>query len=384
MLDSSTITTDTNAPSETVRAWDLGVRVFHWLLVLSVLGAGVTGFFAPTPWLDLHLVFGTAIGALLVHRLFWGFLGGAYARFSSFVTSPVTSIRYALSLVRGGSVAHHIGHNPVGAVMIVALLATLLALIVTGVVTLGGAVKDGPLAAVTTYAVGRTAKEVHEALAFALVGLIAFHLLGVIAESLRTRENLAAAMVSGHKRTEGETPLTARARPIIAGLMLLTSGAATAWLVYAGSNRPALGAPVAALDSTYVGECGACHTPHHPSLAPSATWSAILAKLDDHFGDNATLDAHVAQQLGAYLAANSAEHWDTKAANLLRAAEPATGTAPRITETARWKRLHRPVSEAAFKAKPVSGAVNCQACHADAAIGAFKPRNIAIPKEPMK
>jgi cytochrome c len=104
-----------------------------------------------------------------------------------------------------------------------------------------------------------------------------------------------------------------------------------------------------------------------------------MAKLDDHFGDNASLEPPSAATLLAFLTNNAAEASDTKAANRLRAGDPVGS--PRITETPGWRRLHRSVDAAAFKQKKVAGKLNCAACHADAATGLFHPRSIAIPQE---
>jgi cytochrome b len=364
----------------TIRVWDLGVRLFHWALVAGVAVALLTGFFAGKTWLDVHLIAGTVIAALVVFRLVWGFSGSTYARFANFVVSPLAALRHALDLARGRA-HHHIGHNPIGTMMILALLAVLTALTVTGVLALGGVIKDGPLAPFTTYATGRDAREIHELLAFALLGLVGLHVVGIVMESLRTRESLVRGMIDGRKRADrgGETVTNAEPRRLAAALasavLFAGSGAAIAhW-----SRLPALGVSTAPLDAAYVKECGACHTPHHPSLAPAATWTAIMAGLGQHFGDNAELDPAQAKALLDYTTANSAEKWDSSAANRLRKADPKGSL--RITETAGWQRAHRKVDDAAFKAKKVAGKLNCGACHGDAASGRFVPRSISIPKE---
>lgn len=383
MLDRSTATFNHAPTGSKVRVWDLGVRLFHWLLVASVLGAMLTGFFAPRPLLDLHLVFGCVVAALLLHRTVWGFAGSAYSRFASFIVSPRSALEYAVALLRGRSVPHYAGHNPIGAMMIVTLLVVLTALTITGVVTLGGVLKDGPLGFATSFATGSTARAVHVALAYGLVALIGGHLAGIAAESLRTRENLVAAMFSGRKRVSGSALRDATAHPFVAAVLVATGVGCVGTIAAVSSMRPALGVPTAALDETYVKECGACHTPHHPSIAPAATWIAILENLDMHFGDNAELDPAAVRKLHAYLLAHSAERFDSKAANTFRDVT-ASETLPRVTESASWKRLHAKIEPAVFQAKPVSGRLNCQACHADAVSGGFKPRNISIPREISK
>lgn len=381
MLDRAAVSSQQSGQeATTIRVWDLGVRLFHWLLVAGVAITAVTGFLGLKTWVDVHVIAGTVITALLVFQLVWGLLGPTYARFISFVVSPLEAARHALDLVRGRA-EHHLGHNPLGATMILVLLITLAALSLTGTIVLGGTLKEGPLASITSYVAGRTAKEIHEFLAFALLGLIALHVSGIIFESSRTRENLVRGMITGDKRNDAASVAAPARRPrraLAAVLTLSVCGGAGGAIAHY-SLRPALGVPTAALDAAYVKECGACHTPHHPSLAPAATWSGIMANLATHFGDNAELDAAQAQALLKYTTANSAEAWDTAAANRLRIAD-ATGSL-RITDGAGWKRLHRSVPTDAFKAKKVAGKLNCAACHADAATGRFHPRSISIPKE---
>jgi cytochrome b len=358
--------------------WDRGVRVFHWLLVLCVLGALLTGLGGDAETIDIHVILGTAIGALIVFRLIWGFAGTTYARFGSFVPGPRGVFHHAGELLRGGA-PQHTGHNPVGSAMILALLATLTAIIATGVIVLGGAVKEGPLAPFLTFAAAAQTKTVHELLAFLLMGLIGLHIAGVLAESWRTRENLVRAMMTGRKLAREDARQAVRSRPVSAVLVFAGIGALAAGTITHFSLLPAYGVPDKPMDTVYAKECGSCHSPHHPSIAPAVTWSAIMAGLDHHFGENASLDPAVTASLSAYLAANSAEKYDTWPANRLRTPSPADPL--RITETRGWKRIHHELPDAVFKWKTVSGKLNCSKCHRDAETGRFAPRAIAIPRE---
>jgi cytochrome b len=380
---SSTSASETAAIGEEadrVAVWDLAVRLFHWSLVALVGTTLATGFLELKSWLDLHVIAGTAIAVLVVLRLIWGFAGSTYARFASFIVSPGQALRH-LGAIRRGEAPAHVGHNPVGAMMIVALLGTLMLLVATGALVLGGVLKDGPLAPFVSFVPGRLAKEAHELLAFGLLGLIALHLTGVVAESLRTRDNLVAAMLRGWKLrpAHGVGVPARRPRPVLAAVtaapLLLAGGAG----IVALARLPVPGVPTARLDAIYAKECSSCHSAHHPSVASAATWAAVMARLDDHFGDNASLDEPVASGLAAYLAANSAEHWDTKAAHWLARAD--ANEPLRITATFGWRRLHRHVDTAVFARRSVGGKLNCSRCHSDAEMGRFDPRAIAIPEE---
>lgn len=361
-----------------IKVWDLGVRLFHWLLVAAVAGAGWTGFFGSKPTLDIHLVCGGAIAVLLVWRLVWGGLGSTYARFRSFVVSPRMLLHHVAELLSGRAPAH-VGHNPLGGIMVLVLITTLTALVVTGVVVLGGRIKEGPLAPFVSFAAGLSVRAIHELIAYGLLGLIGAHVAGVLVESWRTRENLSGAMVTGVKARRpdavGADAVEGRCGRalLMAGGIIVVVGLAIVHF----SLQPASGMPSVAMTANYARECGACHTPHHPSLAPAATWAGIVQGLDEHFGDNASLAPELAAEIGAYLSANSSERWDSPAANVLRrpdAAEPL-----RITATAGWMHAHRHVADITFASKVVGGRMNCANCHQDAASGRFAPRAITIP-----
>ena len=359
--------------------WDLFVRVFHWLLVLVVLGGLLTGFFGGYLWLDVHVVLGCSMISLVAARVIWGFAGSRHARFADFVASPVRVLHHVRELV-GGTAPRHAGHNPLGGAMILALLGLLLALSVTGLLGLGGVVKEGPLAPFVSYELGRSATRLHELAAFAILAAIMLHVGGVMAESWRTRENLVAAMIGGRKRPGGETTAAARAikaRPAYAlGAVLALSLPAIPAVAYY-SSLPPRGVPQGGLDPLLAKECGSCHAALHPSLAPSATWKDVMAHLDDHFGENASLDDETAKRVTGLLDKDASEHWDTAAANRLRrrsAAEPL-----RITATDGWQRIHHGVAPVVFQTPPIVGAFNCGKCHADADSGRFARRAIAIP-----
>ena len=327
----------------------------------------------------VHLVAGIAAVALVVSRTVWGLLGSRNARFSGFLEHPRAVLRH-LAELRAGAAPRHLGHNPLGGWMIVLLLAAILLLGATGVVTLGGSLKSGPLAFATAFSLGEAARFVHKLLALGLLGLVVLHLGGVVLESRRTRENLAAAMVRGRKqRRPGDVAAApARARPWLAlaiAAALLGGGAA---LVLRLDGRPALGVPPAGLDPAYAKACGDCHGAFHPSLLPAASWAALMDGLAHHFGEDASLDPDEADRIRAYLLANAAEAWDSKPARRFARIDPADPL--RITATPFWRRLHAGIPASVFASKAVGARSACAACHADAAAGRFHPAAIAIPE----
>jgi cytochrome b len=163
--------------------WDPVVRIGHWLLVSSVAGAWLTR--GPGDW---HVRIGYVALAVVAVRLVWGWIGPARARFREFVSSPAVTLLYARQVL-AGTERRHLGHNPLGGWMIVALLLDVALVGVTGW-----------MFTTDRYWGVQWVERLHELLADALLVLVALHVSGVLYASWRHRENLVAAMIHGRKR----------------------------------------------------------------------------------------------------------------------------------------------------------------------------------------
>ena len=166
--------------SENIWVWDPFVRAFHWTLVTAYLAAWLSA--EELTW--LHNQTGYFIIALIGLRFVWGLIGTRYARFSDFVHSPRATMAYLRSL-GDGEPRHYLGHNPAGGWMIVALLVSLIATGVSGIMI------DSLYADLW--------EEIHEASANLSLFLVVMHVGGVIGASLLHRENLIKAMLTGKK-----------------------------------------------------------------------------------------------------------------------------------------------------------------------------------------
>lgn len=184
----------------TIKVWDPLVRSFHWILVIAFF----TAYFTEDEFLSPHVYAGYTVLGLLGFRLIWGFIGGRYARFTSFVTRPAVAWRYLKDTLMLRA-KRYLGHNPAGAAMIVLLLLSLLLTTLTGLAAYGASESAGPLAGWLGH-IGEAGedmiKEVHEFFANFTVFLVVIHVGGVIFESLVHRENLVRAMFTGDKKTE--------------------------------------------------------------------------------------------------------------------------------------------------------------------------------------
>lgn len=180
------------------KVWDLPLRIFHWLLVISF----VIAYLTEDELLDVHVLAGYLVLGLLVFRLVWGFIGNSYARFANFLCSPATSLNY-LKDVFASKAKRYLGHNPAGAAMIVLLLAGLLLTVLTGLAVYGADQAAGPLAFIGS-ANEQFWEETHEFFANLTLVLVIVHIAGVGVESFIHKENLAKAMVHGNKKSLDE------------------------------------------------------------------------------------------------------------------------------------------------------------------------------------
>lgn len=196
--------------------WDIAVRLFHWSLVITFIIAYLTG----DEESNLHIYTGYIILALVSFRIIWGFIGTKHARFKDFIYGPSEILLHAKGLFLG-RVKIYTGHNPLGGLMVMALLLTLILTIVSGL-KVYGAEGHGPLAQInTSYFISSANasspdeyneehhedndaeefwEEIHEFFANLMLLLIAFHILGVIISSKVENENLVRAMLTGYKQ----------------------------------------------------------------------------------------------------------------------------------------------------------------------------------------
>lgn len=181
--------------SPEVYVWDPFVRVFHWTVVVAFTVAYLT----EDDLLTVHVWAGYVVGALVVARIVWGFVGSLHARFSDFVYAPATAFSYVRELLRFRG-ARYLGHSPGGGYMVIILLIFLAATVATGLVVYGGDQQAGPLAGMFTKDFSESFEEVHEVIANITLALIFFHVSAVVLASFVHRENLARAMVTGYKR----------------------------------------------------------------------------------------------------------------------------------------------------------------------------------------
>jgi cytochrome b len=177
-----------------VKVWDPLVRLFHWSLPVAFVVAYLTQEQA----YDTHLAAGYTILGLVLVRLVWGFIGTRHARFGDFVRGPRAVVGY-LKALAAGRAPRYLGHNPAGGAMILALIATLLVIALSGIALDAAENRAGPLGGTQLFLYLDPIMTVHAWSSDLALVLIAVHVLAVIHASRALGENLVRAMITGRK-----------------------------------------------------------------------------------------------------------------------------------------------------------------------------------------
>lgn len=207
-----------------IKVWDPLVRIFHWTLVAAFF----TAYFSEDDFQDIHVLAGYTVAGLVAFRIVWGFIGTRHARFSDFVFSPVTTLKYIKDMFALRA-KRYIGHNPAGGAMVLALLISLAGTTLTGMQLYAVEENAGPFANVEIgnispvstavadddeygeygeYGEGHGEgdeelwEELHEFFANFTLLLVFLHIAGVAVSSFAHGENLPRAMVTGRKEKE--------------------------------------------------------------------------------------------------------------------------------------------------------------------------------------
>lgn len=216
--------------STIVRVWDLPTRFFHWALVACVV-ALVTSAQIGGEAMAWHFRFGYAVLSLLLFRFIWGVVGGHWSRFASFVYTPAAIFRY----LRGqGQPEHSIGHNPLGAASVFALLGFLLVQVASGLISDDEIAATGPLAKYASNATVSFATFYHKDIGkLILIGWVVLHVGAILFYLVKKGENLVRPMIRGDKKTMIVTQSSRDDAPsrTLAAAVFLGCVALVAWMV---------------------------------------------------------------------------------------------------------------------------------------------------------
>ena len=211
------------APPPKAAVWDLPTRLFHWLLVALI---ALSWWSAENDRMDLHLWSGIAVLTLLLFRLLWGLVGSSTARFASFVRGPGQVLGYLRGEWRG------IGHNPLGALSVVALLGLTLVQVGLGLFSTDeDGLYPGFLAHWVSLDASEAAAELHDDLFDVLLVFIGLHVAAILFYLLVQRKDLVSPMITGRAAADADTQPMQRGKWWAALLCLAAAIAVTRWVI---------------------------------------------------------------------------------------------------------------------------------------------------------
>jgi cytochrome b len=208
-----------------VAVWDLPTRLFHWALAALI---GFSWWTAEEDEIELHLYSGYAVMTLLLFRLLWGLFGSSTARFRNFVRGPAAVLAYVRD-IRGWRA---VGHSPLGALSVVALLGLSLLQVATGLVNADNdGLYEGPLAPLASEALVDAAHDLHELVFNVLLIFIALHVAAVLFYRLFLGKKLVGAMIHGRAIVDPDSEAMRPARWWVALICLFAALGLTRWIV---------------------------------------------------------------------------------------------------------------------------------------------------------
>lgn len=221
-----------------VQVWDLPLRIFHWTLVIAIVAAYLTAEFGGSEWMQWHGRIGALVLALLVFRVIWGVIGTHHARFRAFMPTPARMAAYLSGAWRSA------GHNPLGALSVIALLILVGAQVLTGLFSNDDISFAGPWSSWVDKTLSDWLTGWHQQLFHVLAGFIGLHVLAILFYLLVRKANLVTPMITGKRRLQSCEPVPAidlwRRFAVAVAL-----AATVAWLAFVPEQPTETAAPAA-------------------------------------------------------------------------------------------------------------------------------------------
>lgn len=358
--------------------WGLYTRVSHILLMVMMLAVFLTP--EVKRLLTLHVALGYTIGLLFLFRILWGFMDVKYSKLKDFNFSLSDLKTYMLSIF--GNKKAYIGHNPASSYAIIAMMILTFLAVISGALTYG--VKEGmgvfSFMNHTLFRDMKLFKEVHEFFSNVLMAVIFAHIAGVLLDKVLHKSRVLESMIDGYKVGDEEGLKLTFLQKFFGILALGFSIAAFVYMllspnsIFIADGNPKM--DYAKENSAFYKECISCHTLFPPFLLPQKSWVSMMATLDNHFGDDASLDSKTTESIKAFLVKNSAETSTKESSLRILASLENDKTYLAITETPFWKNRHKKIDKAVYAREEIGKPSNCKACHANIENGLLNNRDI--------
>jgi cytochrome b len=212
------------------RLWDGPTRIVHWAIVILIAFSWWSAEIAKN--MEWHRWSGYGVLGFVLFRLMWGFVGSWTARFSSFVRGPAATLAYLKTMPLRAH-ADMPGHNPMGALSVLAILAAILTQVTTGLfaVDIDG-IESGPLSDRVSFDTGRVFSKIHGWSFTVIEILVLLHIVAVVFYLTYKRSNLVAPMITGRRLFSADPGLTFA--PLWRAILVAVIAGAVTWFVMKG------------------------------------------------------------------------------------------------------------------------------------------------------
>jgi len=337
--------------------------------------------------LDYHAIFGILFALLFVIRIIWGFIGPKYSKFKDFNFNKSDLKKYLLSPFK--HTKEYIGHNPASSFAIIAMMILSLFTALTGMLAYGIEQNHGIFSFLHSdyFKQMELFEELHEISANMLLGVIAIHAAGSLIDRLIKKSDAIDSMISGYKQLSSNIAIRMNIfQKIFAIVSLVLFIYAFYYMISTKTDNIMIASAYqkqdyAKIHPEFENECGSCHMIYPPYLLPKKSWVTMMQDLENHFGDDASIDTNKNISIMAYLKANSAENSTHEAAFKILKSLKENDSTIAITQTPYWKSRHKHIDNEIFLSQEVKNKANCSACHQDIEYGLIENTLIKIPQK---
>jgi len=359
--------------------WSLTSRLFHILLIILVGVVFITSEFDRL--LEYHAIVGFTIASLFIFRIIWGFLDVKYSNFKDFNFNFKDLQEYMLNVF--GNKKEYVGHNPASSWAIVAMIILGLLSVISGMIVYGTQEGMGILSFlnISMFKDMDFFEDIHELVANTFMAVIFIHIIGVVIDRFLHKSKAIESMITGYKEGDNKNLELTLFQKLFGFLWISLSIFLLVYLLITPSN-------ILIADGNkqvnykvehklFHNECISCHTLYPPFLLPKESWVKMMDNLENHFGDDASLEDEDKESIKDYLVQNSAESSTKESAyKILKSIKNQNIIA--ITKTTYWKKKHDNIDKEILKNKKVGKISNCKACHKNIEQGLLNDKDINI------
>lgn len=364
--------------------WPLFNRVVHLLLILFFSITFILGDMDEL--LDYHAIFGILFMVLFFYRILWGFIGPKYSKFKDLNFNKKDLKEYLSSPF--SHVKEYVGHNPASSFAILIMILFSILATLTGMLTYGIQENHGVFAFLHSsfFKEMELFEELHELFANLLIGVIVIHVAGSLIDRFIKKGDGIDSMISGYKKISTNLSIKTNIFQKFFILMCLVSFIYVIYYLFttkeniftANLNKKQY---YGMQHIEFANECGSCHITYPPFLLPKNSWALMMKDLENHFGDDASIDEELNISILSFLEKNSSENSSHQAAVYILKSLKENNSTIAITKTPYWQKRHEKIDKDIFLSKDVKSKANCSACHQDIEFGLLENSLIKIPKK---